>query len=91
MKPRGDEYVLQVTEELWEIAYFDQLKLIAIDHPADRFPGERLAVEEALAGEDEVGLRHPLRQVQGVGHHVEAGHETGADGGQAPGQAPGCA
>ncbi len=35
MQPRGDEYVLQFTEELWEAAYFDEIKLIAIDHPAD--------------------------------------------------------
>ena len=35
LKARNDEYVLQVTEELWEIAYFDQIRLIAVDHPAD--------------------------------------------------------
>lgn len=29
------EYRMQVTEELWEAAYFDQVALIAIDHPAD--------------------------------------------------------
>lgn len=29
------EYQLQITEELWEIAYFDQLELYAIDHPPD--------------------------------------------------------
>ncbi|MEP3478638.1 MAG: CRTAC1 family protein [Fuerstiella sp.] len=28
-------YFLQLTEELWEIAYFDQVELSAIDHPAD--------------------------------------------------------
>lgn len=28
-------YRLQVTEELWEAAYFDQIRLIAVDHPAD--------------------------------------------------------
>ena len=35
LKPHRDKYVLQMTEELWEIAYFDQVKLIAVDHPAD--------------------------------------------------------
>ncbi len=35
LRPRGDEYVLQITEELWEITYFDEIKLMAIDHPAD--------------------------------------------------------
>lgn len=28
-------YRLQVTEELWEATYFDQIRLVAIDHPAD--------------------------------------------------------
>ncbi|TWT50101.1 hypothetical protein KOR42_36480 [Thalassoglobus neptunius] len=35
LKPRDGMYQLQVTEELWEAAYFDQVELIAIDHPAD--------------------------------------------------------
>jgi len=29
------EYRMQVTEELWEAAYFDQVELIAVDHPED--------------------------------------------------------
>jgi len=29
------EYRMQVTEELWEAAYFDQVELIAVDHPDD--------------------------------------------------------
>ncbi|MEZ6121719.1 MAG: FG-GAP-like repeat-containing protein [Planctomycetaceae bacterium] len=28
-------YRLQLTEELWEVAYFDQVQLTAIDHPED--------------------------------------------------------
>ena len=35
LRPKNGEYVLQLTEELWEAAYFDEVKLIAIDHPAD--------------------------------------------------------
>jgi tetratricopeptide (TPR) repeat protein len=34
LKPRNGEYVLRMTEELWEIGYFDSVRLIAIDHPA---------------------------------------------------------
>ncbi len=30
-----DEYRMQVTEELWEAAYFDEIQLLAIDHPPD--------------------------------------------------------
>ncbi|MFN9718796.1 MAG: FG-GAP-like repeat-containing protein [Planctomycetota bacterium] len=35
LKPKNDRYVLQLTEELWEAAYFDEVKLVAVDHPAD--------------------------------------------------------
>ncbi|XZE45999.1 FG-GAP-like repeat-containing protein [Pirellulaceae bacterium SH467] len=35
LKPKDGEYVLQLTEELWEAAYFDSVQLMAIDHPAD--------------------------------------------------------
>jgi hypothetical protein len=31
---KDGEYVLQITEELWEAAYFDHVRLIAVDHPA---------------------------------------------------------
>src|SRR3989454_1556613 len=33
LQPRNGRYVLQVTEELWETAYLDQLRLVAVDHP----------------------------------------------------------
>jgi tetratricopeptide (TPR) repeat protein len=35
MTLKDDKYVLQVTEELWEATYFDQIELLAIDHPAE--------------------------------------------------------
>lgn len=35
LKPRDGFYEIQLTEELWEIAYFDYVKLIAIDHPEE--------------------------------------------------------
>jgi hypothetical protein len=33
LQPIQGEYRLQVTEELWEAAYFDDIQLIAVDHP----------------------------------------------------------
>ncbi|HUC40984.1 MAG TPA: FG-GAP-like repeat-containing protein [Gemmatimonadales bacterium] len=33
LQPRDGRYVLQITEELWETAYLDQLRLLAVDHP----------------------------------------------------------
>jgi Flp pilus assembly protein TadD len=43
LKPKNGRYVIQVTEELWETAYLDQLRLLAVDHPdsVDVFVDER--------------------------------------------------
>jgi len=35
LAPRDGGYELRVTEELWEAAYFDEVRLTAVDHPAD--------------------------------------------------------
>ena len=35
MQPKSGKYSIQITEELWETAYFDEVKLIAVDHPED--------------------------------------------------------
>jgi tetratricopeptide (TPR) repeat protein len=32
-QPRGGEYVLQITEELREVLYLDEAKLVVVDHP----------------------------------------------------------
>jgi tetratricopeptide (TPR) repeat protein len=31
--PRDGRYVLQITEELWETGYLDEVKLLVVDHP----------------------------------------------------------
>jgi Tfp pilus assembly protein PilF len=48
LKPKEGRYSIQVTEELWETAYLDQLRLLAVDHPDsvevfvdERFPPMR--------------------------------------------------
>jgi tetratricopeptide (TPR) repeat protein len=33
LQPRDGRYVLQLTEELWETAYMDEVRLVAVDHP----------------------------------------------------------
>lgn len=33
LRPKDGKYLLQLTEELWETAYADEVKLIAVDHP----------------------------------------------------------
>ena len=35
IQPKSGKYSIQITEELWETAYFDEVKLIAVDHPAN--------------------------------------------------------
>ena len=35
LKEHNGTYDLQITEEVWEAAYFDRVQLIAVDHPAD--------------------------------------------------------
>ena len=35
LRETNGEYRVMLTEELWEAAYFDQVRLLAVDHPAD--------------------------------------------------------
>lgn len=35
LRPKNGRYEIRVTEELWEAAYFDQIELLAVDHPSD--------------------------------------------------------
>ncbi len=35
IKPKSGKFSIQITEELWETAYFDMVRLIAVDHPED--------------------------------------------------------
>jgi hypothetical protein len=43
LQPRNGKYTLQLTEELWETAFADQIGLLAVDHPdsIDVFVDER--------------------------------------------------
>ena len=35
IRPAGDHYEFRITEELWEVAYFDKVAMSVVDHPAD--------------------------------------------------------
>ena len=48
LRQRDGTYDLQLTEELWEAGYFDEVKLIAVDHPAD----SDLYTNEKVGGPD---------------------------------------
>ncbi len=43
--PRGGAYELRLTTELWETAYLDEVKLVAVDHPE----GTELLVDETFS------------------------------------------
>lgn len=63
LAPRDGRYVLQVTEELWETAYLDELRLLAVDHPdsVDVFVDERFPpAEPGLRPFQAVDLRPPV-------------------------------
>src|SRR5436190_1052264 len=73
LQPRVGRYVLQITEELWETAYLDQLRLLAVDHSDsvevlvdERFPPAHGGVSLYQL----VHARPPLSAVDGAGTDV---------------------
>lgn len=66
VQPRGGQFVLQITEELREVLYLDEAKLVVADHPpgteihpSDKLlPGKPFPPSELIP----VGHRHPLLQ-----------------------------
>src|SRR5213594_2995422 len=73
LQPRNGRYLLQVTEELWETAYLDQLRLLAVDHPdsVDVFVNERFPpTSRELRLYQTVHPRPPLSAVDGRGTDV---------------------
>jgi hypothetical protein len=48
IRPKDGQYILQITEELWEAAYFDTLALMAVDHPQgiDVYSNEKVGPAE---------------------------------------------
>ncbi|MBE3069678.1 MAG: VCBS repeat-containing protein [Planctomycetes bacterium] len=63
LAPRDGEYVLQVLEPLEEVAYIDEAKLIAVDHPA----GTTVHPNELMA----IGVPPPAFEVFCVGDPIE--------------------
>ncbi len=73
LKPRDGRYVLQITEELWETAYADEVKLIAVDHP----DSVEVFVDERFVPPGPVKLR--LFQIARRHHPSSATDERGND------------
>jgi tetratricopeptide (TPR) repeat protein len=76
LRPRAGKYILQLTEELWETSYTDEVRLIAVDHP----DSVTVHVDERFVPPGPVALRlykatnrhPPLSAVDGRGHDVLA-------------------
>jgi Flp pilus assembly protein TadD len=76
LRPVNGRYRMQLTEELWEVAYVDQLALLAVDHPdsVDVFVDERFVPPgTAAAG------RLDIHQVRQKHRPVSATDERGRD------------
>ncbi|HEX7448521.1 MAG TPA: CRTAC1 family protein, partial [Pirellulales bacterium] len=64
LQAEAGQYQLRITEELWEAAYFDQVKLIAVDHPAevDVYSNEKVGPAE-IAEFKVHTVRQPIRPI----------------------------
>ena len=72
MQPKAGKYSIQITEELWETAYFDEVKLIAVDHPADTdiFVNEQY-IPPPFAEFKVYGVQEKLHPKSAVNHRGE--------------------
>ena len=62
--------MLQVTEPLEEVVYFDEAKLIAVDHPAGTqvFPNEMMAVNAPPPAFETFVIGQPIEPVRAIDH-----------------------
>ncbi len=69
IQPKDGMYSIQITEELWETAYFDEVKLIAVDHPAgtDIFVNEQY-VPPPFAEFEVYGVQEKLQPKSATDH-----------------------
>lgn len=74
LAPRDGRYILQLTDELWETAYADEIKLLAVDHPdsVDVFVDERFVPPGPVSLRlFQIGRRYlPLSATDERGHDV---------------------
>lgn len=73
LKERDGCYPLQITEELWEAIYLDEVRLIAVDHPAeiDIYSNEKVGPAELA--------RHKIHTVRGPRRPIGARDQQGRD------------
>jgi tetratricopeptide (TPR) repeat protein len=70
LEPIAGEYVLQVVEPLEEVVYFDEAKLVAVDHPAgtEIYPNEMAAVKAAPPPFEIFCVDRAIEPVRAVDH-----------------------
>ena len=71
--PRDGYYDLRITAELWETYYYDQLALMAVDHPKDTeiFVDERFVIPPAKLAVTTVATPHKIAHAwDDKGHEV---------------------
>lgn len=70
LRALGGEYTLQVLTALEEVTYFDEAKLIAVDHPQGThvYPNEMMAVNLAPPAFELFCFREPIDPVRAVDH-----------------------
>jgi hypothetical protein len=71
LKPRDGEYVLQALEPIEEIVYFDEAKLIAVDHPVETevYPHEMMAVGAPPPPFELFCFKDPIEPVRAIDHY----------------------
>lgn len=62
LKPKDGKYSIQVTDELWETVYFDEVQLITVDHP----DSVDIYVDEKF-----VPPPYPMLKIHHVSHKIE--------------------
>jgi len=68
IEPRDGEYIFQVLEPIEEVVYFDQAKLIAVDHPAGTqvYPHEMMAISIPPVPFELFCFSNPIEPVRAV-------------------------
>jgi len=70
LKPRDGQYILQCLTSLEEVTYFDEAKLIAVDHPAGTqvYPNEMMAISAPPPRHEIFCFRTPIDPQRATDH-----------------------
>ncbi|MBN2592805.1 MAG: VCBS repeat-containing protein [Sedimentisphaerales bacterium] len=68
IEPRDGEYIFQVLEPIEEVVYFDQAKLIAVDHPkrTEVYPHEMMAISIPPVPFELFCFNNPIESIRAV-------------------------